>query len=71
MCERLCSCLDLCDAHLLSLDWLKNGGGSKRYNLGNGNGFSVKEVVNVAKKLLINQSLLQTHLEEKEILKFW
>ena len=43
--------LDLCDAHLLSLDWLKNGGGSKRYNLGNGNGFSVMEVVNVAKKV--------------------
>ena len=43
--------LDLCDAHLLSLDWLKNGGSSKRYNLGNGNGFSVKEVVNVAKKV--------------------
>jgi UDP-glucose 4-epimerase len=43
--------LDLCDAHLLSLDWLKNGGDSKRYNLGNGNGFSVKEVVNVAKKV--------------------
>ena len=43
--------LDFCDAHLLSLDWLKNGGDSKRYNLGNGNGFSVKEVVNVAKKV--------------------
>ena len=43
--------LDLCDAHLLSLDWLKNGGDSKRYNLGNGNGFSVMEVVNVAKKV--------------------
>ena len=43
--------LDLCDAHLLSLDWLKNGGSSKRYNLGNGNGFSVMEVVNVAKKV--------------------
>ncbi len=43
--------LDLCDAHLLSLDWLKDGGNSKRYNLGNGNGFSVMEVVNVAKKV--------------------
>ena len=43
--------LDLCDAHLLSLHWLKNGGTSKTYNLGNGNGYSVMQVVNIAKKV--------------------
>lgn len=36
---------DLCDAHLLALRQLLAGGGSARYNLGNGNGFSIREVV--------------------------
>lgn len=36
---------DLCDAHRLALDHLLNGGVSAVYNLGNGNGFSVAEVI--------------------------
>ena len=36
---------DLCDAHLLALQGLLAGGGSARYNLGNGNGFSIREVI--------------------------
>ena len=40
---------DLCAAHLLALDHLLAGGKSKRYNLGNGEGFSVKEVIDVAR----------------------
>ena len=40
---------DLCAAHLLSLEHLLAGGKSKRYNLGNGKGFSVKEVIDVAR----------------------
>ncbi len=43
--------VDLCDAHLLALEKLVNGSGSKRYNLGNGNGFSVLEVIEVVKKV--------------------
>jgi UDP-glucose 4-epimerase len=40
--------VDLCDAHLLALAHLRAGGESKRYNLGNGEGFSVREVIDVA-----------------------
>jgi UDP-glucose 4-epimerase len=36
---------DLCSAHLLALRQLLEGGGSARYNLGNGSGFSIREVV--------------------------
>lgn len=42
---------DLASAHLLALKRLKNGGKSQIYNLGNGKGFSVKEVVDVARKV--------------------
>ncbi|MES2013550.1 MAG: UDP-glucose 4-epimerase GalE [Pseudomonadota bacterium] len=37
--------VDLCAAHLLALQYLINGGDSEQFNLGNGNGFSVKEVI--------------------------
>src|SRR3546814_13455958 len=40
---------DLCDAHLLALGRLAAGGESARYNLGNGNGFSVLEVLEMAR----------------------
>jgi UDP-glucose 4-epimerase len=42
---------DLCEAHLLALDRLLAGAGSARYNLGNGNGFSVREVVEAARRV--------------------
>jgi UDP-glucose 4-epimerase len=42
---------DLANAHLLALDRLKNGGESRVYNLGNGKGFSVKQVIEVARKV--------------------
>ena len=37
--------LDLCSAHILALQHLMLGGSSRSYNLGNGYGHSVKEVV--------------------------
>lgn len=37
--------VDLCQAHLLAVQKLVNGGSSAAYNLGNGNGFSVQEVI--------------------------
>lgn len=42
---------DLASAHLLALERLKRGGESSVYNLGNGKGFSVKEVVEMARKV--------------------
>ncbi len=40
---------DLCDAHWLALQRLWGGGDSTAYNLGNGNGFSVREVIDAAR----------------------
>lgn len=39
---------DLCEAHWLALQSLVAGQGSQAYNLGNGNGFSVQEVIDAA-----------------------
>jgi len=39
---------DLVDAHVLGLKWLKDGKGSRIFNLGTGHGFSVREVVDQA-----------------------
>ena len=36
---------DLVDAHVLGLRWLKDGKGSRVFNLGTGSGFSVREVI--------------------------
>ena len=40
---------DLAQAHILALDYLLGGGENNVFNLGNGVGFSVKEVVDVAR----------------------
>lgn len=42
---------DLANAHLLALDRLRKGGESRIYNLGNGKGFSVKEVIEVTRRV--------------------
>ncbi|HEX8963120.1 MAG TPA: UDP-glucose 4-epimerase GalE [Rhodocyclaceae bacterium] len=42
---------DLCDAHLLALRHLLDGGASARLNLGNGAGFSVMEVVETVRRV--------------------
>ena len=42
---------DLADAHLRALTYLTNGGGSDAFNLGNGKGFSVREVINTAEDI--------------------
>ncbi len=42
---------DLSQAHVLALKHLHNGGNSEFINLGNGQGFSVKEVIETAKKI--------------------
>lgn len=43
--------LDLVDAHWLALEKLRSGADSDVYNLGNGNGFSVKEVIEAARQV--------------------
>lgn len=42
---------DLCEAHWLALQSLMQGAGSQRYNLGNGAGFSVQEVIDAARRV--------------------
>lgn len=42
---------DLADAHILALEKMCRDGESAVYNLGNGNGFSVKEVVELAREV--------------------
>ena len=42
---------DLAEAHILALEYLQNGGESDFFNLGNGNGFSVKEVIETAEEI--------------------
>ncbi len=42
---------DLCDAHLLALKLMIKNNKSTRFNLGNGKGFSVKQVIDVAKEV--------------------
>ena len=43
--------VDLCDAHLLSSDLLQRENHSRRFNLGNGNGYSVNQLIDAAKKI--------------------
>ncbi|GAB4176914.1 MAG: UDP-glucose 4-epimerase GalE [Rhodocyclaceae bacterium] len=42
---------DLCEAHLLALDFLAAESASAAFNLGNGNGFSVGEVIEAARRV--------------------
>lgn len=51
---------DLCDAHALALDYLAAGGESRAFNLGNGNGFSVLEVIEAAR--LVTGRPIETEL---------
>lgn len=42
---------DLADAHLLALERLRRGGESAVYNLGNGKGYSVKQVIEISRNV--------------------
>ena len=41
----ICDSTGMVDAHVLGLRWLKDGKGSRVFNLGTGSGFSVREVI--------------------------
>lgn len=56
---------DLIDAHILALDDLIFGGKNEDYNLGNGQGFSVKEVIDVCRK--ITQHEIPAIIEPKRL----
>ena len=43
--------VDLAQAHILALKGLEGGGNSGIYNLGNGNGYSVREVIEMIRKV--------------------
>lgn len=42
---------DLAQAHILAVQYLQNGGESSIFNLGNGVGYSVREVIETARKV--------------------
>jgi UDP-glucose 4-epimerase len=42
---------DLADAHVAALEWLAAGSGSSSFNLGNGRGFSVAEVIHTSEEV--------------------
>lgn len=42
---------DLADAHIRALNYLRDGGESNIFNLGSGNGFSVNEMIEAARKV--------------------
>jgi UDP-glucose 4-epimerase len=42
---------DLCSVHWLALQSLVNGADSQAYNLGNGNGFSVQQIIDMAEQV--------------------
>jgi UDP-glucose 4-epimerase len=42
---------DLCEAHWLAVQSLIKGGDSQRFNLGNGNGFSVQDVIDSVRRI--------------------
>ena len=51
---------DLAQAHILAMDYLMNGGESNIFNLGNGVGFTVKEVIDTARKVTGHPSPAKT-----------
>ena len=56
---------DLADAHIRALEYLKKGGKSTHYNLGNGNGFSVKEVIDTVEKV-VGKDIKRSIAERRE-----
>jgi len=54
---------DLAQAHVLGLKYLLKGGKSQAFNLGNGNGFSVKEVIEVARA--VTECEIRVELSER------
>ena len=43
--------MDLASAHLLAARYLRDGGESEKFNLGNGRGFSVREIIDTVERV--------------------
>ncbi|AFY59949.1 UDP-glucose 4-epimerase GalE [Synechococcus sp. PCC 6312] len=56
---------DLAEAHVLGLEYLLEHNESQVFNLGNGNGFSVKEVIETAEKVT-GKSIKAIHCDRRE-----
>jgi UDP-glucose 4-epimerase len=48
--------MDLAQAHLLGMNYIQNNNGFSAFNLGNGNGFSVKQIIKSCERI-INSSI--------------
>jgi len=62
---------DLGDAHLKALDYLQQGGKTDAFNLGNGKGFSVLDVINAAREVTgreINYSVVARRAGDPAVL---
>jgi UDP-glucose 4-epimerase len=44
--------LDICNAHLLALNYIISGAKTCSYNLGNGNGYSIKQIIKAAETVV-------------------
>ena len=55
--------MDLASAHYKALEYLRKGNESNIFNLGNGNGYSVKEVIDVARRVTSHE--IPAKLEER------
>ena len=51
MIQKMEHVLDLCDAHVLALEYLLAGNPSDNFNLGSGEGFSVLEMIEAARRV--------------------
>jgi UDP-glucose 4-epimerase len=57
--------MDLCEAHILALDYLEAYNQSARFNLGNGNGFSVAKVIE-AVKIVTKKNIVINYAERRK-----
>lgn len=57
--------IDLCDAHVLSMEHLLKGGESRAYNLGNGSGYSVNQIVS-AVEAITNKKINKINVDKRE-----
>jgi UDP-glucose 4-epimerase len=55
--------MDLASAHYLALEYLRKDNSSDIFNLGNGNGYSVKEVIDIARK--VTEHSIPAELKER------
>lgn len=53
--------VDLCDAHLLALEYLQRTDGSAAFNLGNSQGYSVKQVIEAAERVVGRSIPVERH----------